>query len=134
MAGQLAPNAGNVWVGNGYAVAAYDTTRPVRFQGGPLSIDLYWNPAMDSGGGGFASLPFFLAGCVNPVQLLFYPRLGYDDVTWGLAEVDGESIGDWMIEFDGASTGPAVNISGRTNWLRMWAIHRAGATNFTLTQ
>ena len=132
--GQSVDNAGKVWTGHGYAFAAYDTSKPVHFNGGGLSMDLYWEPALDGYGGGFKSLPFIVPQCPWPVWLEFYPRFDPDANTWALLERDGHSVGDWMIEFDSASTGPKVDVSGRTNWQRMWAINRAGASSFTLSQ
>jgi hypothetical protein len=138
MVGQLAPNAGNLWNGSAYVMTTFDTSKPLHFNGGSLSMDLIWQPAMDGNGGGFASLPFLVAGVDWPVTLQFYPRVGYETGagpnTWGLVEVSlgGGSVGDYMVEFDAGST--AGNVAGRTNWLRMWAINRAGASSFTLTQ
>lgn len=136
LCGQSIDNSGKIWTGSGYAFAVYDTTKPVRFSGGGLSVDLFWNPAMDGFGGGFQSLPFVIAGLQWPITLEFYPRMGYDDATWGLLERDGHSVGDYMVEFGSASTGPKVDVSGNTDRLgmRLWALARAGAMPFTLSQ
>lgn len=136
MLGQSIDNAGKVWNGSGYALAVFDTSKPVHFNGGSLSMDLYWQPAMDGYGGGFQSLPFVVAGLQWPVTLEFYARFDPGGNTWGLLERDGHSVGDWMVEFDSASAGPAVSVAGSTNRLgtRMWAILRAGAGSWTLSQ
>jgi hypothetical protein len=134
MFGQSIDNYGKIWTGSHYVVAVYDTTKPIHFSGGGLSMDLYWNPALDGYGGGFQSLPFVIGTLTRPVWLEFYPRFDPDGNTWALCERDGRSVGDWMIEFNTADAGPKVDVTGRTTWQRMWAINRAGATNFRLNQ
>lgn len=137
MVGQSIDNAGFIYDGPARIFVTFDTSKPLHFNGGGLSMDLNWQPAMDGNGGGFASLPFVVAGVPWPVTLQFYSRVGYDSGagpnTWGLVEVafGTNDVGDYMVEFD---SGTATNITGRTNWQRMWAINRAGATNFTISQ
>jgi hypothetical protein len=140
MTGQGPPNdnVGWLWTGNGYVLATLDKTKPVKFQGGSISCDLTWKQGLDGNGGGFES-PSLDVGLPHTIRLQLYQRFpghGKED-TWGLLEVGDKppinSTGDFMVEFDSASAGP-LNASGTTTRLRMWAINRAGAINYTLTQ
>ncbi len=145
--GQSVDNSGTLIAGNVRSFVTFDKSKPLHFNGGSLSMDLTWQPAMDSSGGGFVSPPFNVPGISRQVTLQFYSRVGNQDGsgpnTWGLVEVSlgGGSVGDYTVAFDAGSnatnvkwTAVPASASAPLAGTVLWALQRSGVTSFTLTQ
>lgn len=132
MTGQLADNTGKLWTGTAWAVVTLDTARPLKFQGGSISAELKWEPSKAM----FESAPVACAGRTVVIQFWANPK--FDMPQAWILYVQGVDdllpfIDDSDYVFDSAS-GPPLNLSSHTAWMKGWILNRAGAANYTLTQ
>jgi hypothetical protein len=128
--GQTPADTGKLWTGSAYALTTLDTSKPLRFQGGSLDVDLSWEPSKAM----FESAPVDVGG--RSCRLQFWANPKFQGQTWTLY-IQGEpgfpDIDDSDYVFTSASASP-LNLSSDTAWHKAGILRRAGVSTYTLTQ